>query len=122
MCYPKKLCILIWDGTTTIRAELIPYIVDILGITEQELFDDSESKRIKQLRHILANSSQREFETAAVYLKSGAKNDFEIEMNNHLRKIAELLPYAPMKTVDKMIETLQKYKNLFEEFEREEKL
>lgn len=104
------------DETTAMRAELIPHIAQILEITEQELFDDSEAKRVKQLRHILKNPTELEKKTAMLLLKElDGGVDYGFPTDYQLRLIAELLPYAPTITIDKILKVLAKYKELFEE-------
>jgi hypothetical protein len=107
------------DGTTAMVTELIPYIAEILDITEQELFDDTEPKRLKQLRHILKNPSENEKKTAALLLKEQDGEGYGFPTDFQLGRLAELLPYAPTVAVEKITQILARYKKLFEEMERE---
>lgn len=41
------------NGSASIKAELIPYIAEVLEVTEQELFDTSNKTRLKCLKFII---------------------------------------------------------------------
>lgn len=107
------------DGKTTIRADIIPHIAEILEITEQELFDDTEPKRLKQLHHILKNPSENEKKTAALLLKEVDGESYGFPTDYQLVALAELLPYAPTVAVEKITQILARYKKLFEEMSKE---
>lgn len=74
-------------GQREIKIELIPYIAEVLGANEQELFTfDLEYSCNNNYRH-----------------------------SKEIREILNLLQYAPANVIEKMKEQLIKYKLLFEE-------
>ncbi len=100
------------NGTVSIRADIVPDICSALGITEQELYDDSESKHIKLLHKILKNPTDFERQTAMLLLKESSEYHTP---NSELDKISKLLEYAPPAVSKQIIATLQKYKDAFEQ-------
>lgn len=74
-------------GKREIKVELIPYIAEVLGVSEQELF-----------------SFDLEY----------AQN-YNYKQSKEVREILELLPYAPVSVVAHIKEQLQKYKKLHDE-------
>jgi transcriptional regulator with XRE-family HTH domain len=100
------------NGTVSIRADIIFDICSALGITEQELYDDSESKHIKLLHKILKNPTDFERQTAMLLLKESSEHHTP---NLELDKISKLLEYAPPAVSKQIIATLQKYKEAFEQ-------
>ena len=99
------------NGTVSIRADIVSDICSALGITEQELYDDSESKHIKLLHKILKNPTDFERQTAMLLLKGSSEHH---KPNSELDKISKLLEYAPPAVSKQIIATLQKYKDAFE--------
>lgn len=74
-------------GKREIKIELIPYIAEVLGVSEQELF-----------------SSELEYTT-----------NHNIRFSKEVREIVSLLPYAPHSIIEHIREILLKYKNMHEE-------
>lgn len=109
----EKIVYAYLNGSVSLRAEMIPLIANILGVTEQELFDDTEAKRVKILKKILKNPSELEKKTAILLLKENTKSTFYNEYQ--LNQLAELLNYAPPLAIEHMIKTLEKYKKVFDE-------
>ena len=108
------------SGRISLRIELIPTIVEILNISEQELFDDSQGKRIKLLHHILRNPSEQEQQTASLLLRQKNQTEnYSFPEDYQLSRIHELISFAPLRTVEKIISMLERYKSMFEEFEKE---
>lgn len=107
------------SGRISLRIELIPSIVEILNITEQELFDDSELKHLKLLHHILKNPSEAERQTALLLLREEGTSKHLFPEDFQMRRIQELISYAPLRSVEKIITILERYKTAFEEFEKE---
>lgn len=101
------------NGTVSIRAEMIPAVCSVLGIIEQELFDESESKYIKLLHKILKNPTEFEKQTAFLLLKDSSEHN--IIQNTQFQKISELLDYAPPMVLKQIVATLEKYKEAFEQ-------
>ncbi len=74
-------------GKREIKVELIPYIAEVLGVSEQDLFTfDLEYSQ-----------------------------NYNYKQSKEVREIVELLPYAPVSVVEHIKEQLQKYKKLHEE-------
>lgn len=108
------------SGRISLRIELIPSIAEILNITEQELFDNSEMKRIKLLHHILRNPSEQEQQTASLLLQQENQSESHFFPEDYqLRRIQELISFAPLRSVEKIISILERYKIMFEEFDKE---
>ena len=74
-------------GKREIKVELIPYIAEVLGVSEQDLF---------------------------TFDLEYAQN-YNYKQSKEVREILELLPYAPVSVVEHIKEQLQKYKKLHEE-------
>ena len=74
-------------GKREIKVELIPYIAEVLGVSEQDLF---------------------------TFDLEYAQN-YNYRQSKEVRKIVELLPYAPVSVVVHIKEQLQKYKKLYDE-------
>ena len=74
-------------GKREIKTELIPYIAEVLGVSEQELF---------------------------TFDLEYAQN-YNYRQSKEVREILELLPYAPVSVVAHIKEQLQKYKKLYDE-------
>ncbi len=74
------------NGGREIKIELIPYIAEVLGISEQELF-----------------SSELEYST-----------NYNYRYSKEVREILDLLKYAPTSAVEEVKNYLLKYKDVFE--------
>lgn len=108
------------SGRIALRVELIPSIVEILNITEQALFNDSEAIHVKLLHHILRNPSEIELQTASILLQQRNQSEkHPFPEDYQLNRIQELISFAPLRTVEKIISILERYKNMFEELEKE---
>ena len=70
------------NGKRELKIELIPFIAEVLSVTEQELF-----------------SSDLEYAT-----------EYNIRYSKDVREILDLLPYAPRSMVEHIKESLQKFK------------
>lgn len=75
------------NGNRELKVELVPYIAEVLGVTEQELF-----------------SFDIEYATSYNYKQS-----------KEVREIVNLLQYAPSSVVEHIKLQLQKYKTLHDE-------
>ena len=71
-------------GKRELKVELIPYIAEVLGVSEQELFNFNI-----------------EYAT-----------EYNYKQSKEVRKIVDLLPYAPNSIIEHIKTQLQKYKNL----------
>lgn len=74
-------------GKRELKVELIPYIAEVLGVSEQELFNFNI-----------------EYAT-----------EYNYKQSKEVREIVDLLPYAPNSTIEHIKTQLQKYKNLNDE-------
>jgi transcriptional regulator with XRE-family HTH domain len=74
-------------GKRELKVELIPYIAEVLGVSEQELFNFNI-----------------EYAT-----------EYNYKQSKEVREIVDLLPYAPNSVVEHIKTQLQKYKNLNDE-------
>jgi transcriptional regulator with XRE-family HTH domain len=72
------------SGKRELKVELIPYIAEVLGVSEQELF-----------------SSEVEFVT-----------ENNLRFSREVRRIIDLIPYAPRSLVETIIEVLEKHRKL----------
>ena len=75
------------SGKRELKVELIPYIADVLGVTEQELF-----------------SFDIEY-----------ASEYNIRYSKEAREILNLLPYAPKNMIEHITTTLQKFKVNYDE-------
>lgn len=75
------------NGSRELKVELIPYIAEVLGVSEQDLF---------------------------TFDLEYAQN-YNYKQSKEVREIVELLPYAPNSVVSHIKEQLQKYKRLHDE-------
>jgi len=110
------------QGKREIKADLIPYIADVLNITEQELFDTSSKSRKRCFKYFLENASNDELEQFNNFINSQIQNNININygkviMNSKNRdekieKFIQLLDYAPKHFIDKVIKKLEEYKSL----------
>ena len=74
-------------GKRELKVELIPYIAEVLGVSEQELFNFNI-----------------EYAT-----------EYNFKQSKEVRQIVNLLPFAPNSIVEHIKTQLQKYKNLHDE-------
>jgi len=110
------------NGRINIPIDLIPYIADVLNITEQELFDTSSKSRKRCFKYFLENASNDELEQFNNFINSQIQNNININygkviMNSKNRddkieKFVELLDYAPNHFIDRVIAKLEEYKKL----------
>lgn len=97
------------SGKTAIKAYLLPYISDVLGIPEQFLFNEDQKSRMKTLRHICQNLSSGE----KLYLESIMLKYNESTLEP---QVAHLLKYAPQPFLEKIKDSLQEIKNITDKF------
>ena len=111
-----------WSGTSSIKAELIPYIAEALNITEQELFDTSAKTRKKCFKYFLENASKDELEYFNRFINTQIDNNININygnvimttknQNEKVEELVQLLEYAPTKFVDNVLDKLHKFKRI----------
>ncbi len=78
------------NGKRELKIELVPYIAEILGVSEQELF-----------------SFDIEY-----------ASEYNIHQSKQAREIIELLQYAPKATIEHIITQLRKHRDVHYESER----
>lgn len=93
------------SGHTAIKAYLIPYISDVLGIPEQFLFEENQKVRMRMIRHLLKELSEEE----RVYLETALNRDKNVDMQHDILK---LIKYAPEPLLSKITVSLQKIKDI----------
>jgi len=113
----EKIVYFYLSGKTVINPNFIPYIAEVLNITEQELFDNSIKTRQKCFKSMLKSASKDELETYYEYIKYNLK----LDKNSHLplttkekniKECLDLLEYAPMNFFDKILKRLYQFKEL----------
>ena len=110
------------SGTTSIKAELIPYIAEVLEVTEQELFDKSVKSKKKCFKYFLQDATKEELEYFNNFINYQIHNNININygsvvmnannLDNELEEFIELLEYAPKSFLKKVIDRLKEYKKL----------
>ena len=93
------------SGHTAIKAYLIPYISDVLGVPEQFLFDESKNSRMKMIKYISAGLTQEE----KAYLQTVINEDKNREEQE---EIMTLLQYAPSPMLTKIKKSLLQIKSI----------
>lgn len=103
------------NGSREIKAELLPYIAEVLDITIGELFEEDEKVRFKILQKILKAPNEKEvkllkqhFKTEETLYKQKIQNDSNNKLYNY---IAQLLPYSSEKFLYKLIDVLESFKD-----------
>ncbi len=97
------------SGATAIKAYLIPYIADVLGVAEQFLFEENEKIRLRIIKHISKELSNEEKE----YLKEIVCRDFdEYRDKKEFSDIVNLLEYAPNSFLIKLKSSLSEFKKI----------
>lgn len=81
------------NGTREIKAELIPYMVKALDVSEQELFLDNDST-----------------EFFKEFIKKQSENESSNEKNKAILKLINLCEYASMPMLERLIEILEQNK------------
>lgn len=104
------------NGSREIKAELLPYIAEVLDISIAELFEEEDKKsRLKTLKNILKSPSIEEQNILESYFKFEEKlhsEKMQSEANYHLYNyIYELLPYSSEKFLYSLIDVLESFKD-----------
>ena len=110
------------NGRISIPIDLIPYIAEVLDVTEQEIFDNSSKTRKRCFRYFLQNATKDELESFNHFIASQIHNNININygkiiissnnIDEKLEKFIKLLQYAPSYFIDKVINRLEEYKKL----------
>jgi len=108
------------NGSSSIKADLIPYIAEVLGVTEQEIFDNSNTARKKCFKYFLEHATQEELEYFSKFINSQINNIHinygKIVMNSNENELTKLLEYAPKPLIDKLIKKLKDIKEFIDNF------
>ena len=104
------------NGRIGIKIELIPYIAEVLNISEQLLFDDSPRARKTFLKYILDSLSSEEKELVRSRVCE-EKNTPSVPKDRYY-KIQDLLVYAPEMFLSELEMTLKEYKDLTLKFRK----
>jgi transcriptional regulator with XRE-family HTH domain len=112
------------SGDVSIPIELISYIAEALDITEQELFDTTTQTKVKLFKYVKEGLDQNQ----VAYLNSLSSNaqlisdvqnsygDHKTGLNfyheNQLKKLMELLEFAPQPLVERIINKLEEIKKI----------
>lgn len=118
----EKIVYFYLSGKTVINPNLIPYIAEVLEITEQELFDSTSKTRKRCFKYFLQNAPKDELEYFSGFINSKIQNNVNLNFgqiimssqttNEKLEKFSELLKYAPNDFIDKVISKLEEYEKL----------
>jgi len=114
---PSEATIYVYlNGRIGMKAELIPYIAEILDIPEQLFFDENVKKRMKLLKYLSSSlsSSERDYLEKQIGLRT-MENDSSV-YRGRLKEITELLNYAPEAFLEKLEDALREYKRMTEKF------
>lgn len=102
------------NGKASIKAELIPYIAEVLGVTEQELYNDTKKTRLKYLKHIFQNPTQEEMDFIKTILVQ--ETNIKQHYTQEVKEVIDLLEYAPLPFLDKIKDKLQNMKKEIDRF------
>jgi transcriptional regulator with XRE-family HTH domain len=110
------------NGRINIPIDLVPFIAEALDVTEQEIFDISSKTRKRCFKYFLQNSSKEELEYFQNFINFQILNNININYgeaimstettDEKLKKFTELLKYAPVDFMDKILARLGEYEKL----------
>jgi len=110
------------NGRINIPVELIPFVAEVLDVTEQELFDTSSKTRKKCFKYFLQHAPKDELEYFHHFINSQIHNNININYgkvimntdtsNEKIERFTKLLKYAPVDFIDKVLDRLEEYKQL----------
>ena len=115
------------SGKISIPIELIPYISEALDITEQELFDSSESTKKQCIKYLIDNTDSGGLEELGRYINSRITQNINVNYgnvimsnrelkNSKIDELIDLMEFSPPNFLDKVIGKLKEYKNISEDF------
>ena len=97
----EKVVYFYLSGQTVINPHFIPYIAEVLDITEQELFDTNNKTRKRCFKYFLENAEKKELEYFNNFINSQIQNNINInygkvimngeKIDNELEKLVQLL-------------------------------
>lgn len=110
------------SGQTIINPHFIPYIAEVLDITEQELFDTSSKTRKRCFKYFLQNAPKDELEYFNNFINSQIHNNINVNYgkvimhskftNEKIEEFSKLLKYAPVDFIDKVLLKLKEYEKI----------
>jgi transcriptional regulator with XRE-family HTH domain len=105
------------DGSIAIKIELIPYIAEVLQVSEQELFTNDEKTRKKFFQNLIKTATSEEIEILKNKFDLKFDSSFIEEPKNSYEKnisledeLISLLPYAPKPLIQNFITKLKELK------------
>ncbi|QDF28701.1 helix-turn-helix domain-containing protein [Halarcobacter anaerophilus] len=111
------------DGTIAVKIELIPYIAEVLQVTEQELFTCDKKSRKKFFQNILKTATEEEIDIISkrFSLKSYEKTVVNEPKKTYNKKessleeeLISLLPFAPKPLLQNLVIKLKELKEFNE--------
>lgn len=113
------------NGRINIPIELIPYVAEVLNVTEQELFDTSAKTRKKCFQYFLQSASKEELEYFQNFIYYQINNNVVTNYGNIItnmathnertEEIVQLLEYAPNKFINNLLKKLREFKKMTQE-------
>jgi transcriptional regulator with XRE-family HTH domain len=106
------------DGSIAIKIELIPYIAEVLQVTEQELFTSDKKTRKRFFQNIIKTANKEEIEilrnrfnlkVSETSIINEPKNHYKKELSPQ-EELISLLPYAPKPLLQNFITKLKELK------------
>jgi len=97
------------NGKSVIDANLLPYIAEVLGISEQMLFKEDEKTRTRLLTYLLESLNEKEE-------KAIRKFCIENLLPQQHHQIVSLLPYASEPMLRKIEKSLQEMKSVSKQY------
>lgn len=117
------------NGRINIPVELIPFVCDILDITEQELFDTTKRAKNRCFKYFIENANTEELEYFNNFIN--VQLTYKLNINyeqiiptvlntndDKINKFISLLKYAPKNFLDKAIMKLEEYRLVGEDFNK----
>jgi len=110
------------DGSIAIKIELIPYIAEVLNVTEQELFTSDKKSRKKFFQNIIKTATDEEIKTLqnkfnlkCKFTQSVSEPKSEYTKESKIQnELISLLPYAPKPLIENFISKLKDLKEFNE--------
>jgi transcriptional regulator with XRE-family HTH domain len=106
------------NGRIGIKAELIPYIADVLDIPEQFFFELSDKKRAVLLEHLLSSLSQKEQKTILKNAHLLFNDNSESIQCKEIGEVSQLLIYASKPLLLELKNILLRHKEKYESFKK----
>lgn len=101
------------NGTISIKIELIPFIAEVLQVTEQDLFTNDDKSRRKFFFNLLKTASDEELniiKTKLNYHSVYNEKDIVRNKDKEISELISLLEYAPKPLIKNLIFKLKEIK------------